>query len=66
LEQKPQVVNVAAVSVAAAFESYYRSMMNSLLNASLMNEKGVKMFPNMHLQVRLVKTYTTQCGCFVT
>lgn len=53
LEQKPQLVNIAAVSVAAAFEAYYRSMMNSLLNASLMNQKGSNLFPNMHLQVTI-------------
>jgi hypothetical protein len=34
-EQPPQVVNVAAVSVAAAFEAYYRAAMNSFLNARL-------------------------------
>ena len=50
LEQPPQVVNVAAVSVAASFEAYYRSALNSLMNASLTGQRGA-MFPNMHVQI---------------
>jgi len=49
-EQPPQVVNVAAVSVAAAFEAYYRAAMNSLMNASLTGQASA-LFPNMHLQI---------------
>lgn len=51
-EQPPQQVNVAAVSVAAAFEAYYRAAMNSLLNANLIGNAGAtSLFPNMHLQI---------------
>lgn len=53
LEQPPQVVNVAAVSVAAAFESYYRAALNSFMNASLVGRAaaGTALFPNMHVQI---------------
>ena len=50
LEQPPQIVNVAAVSVAAAFEAYYRSALNSLMNASLTGQRSA-LFPNMHVQI---------------
>lgn len=45
------MVNVAAVSVAAAFESYYRAAMNSLMNASLSGVRPPTLFPNMHVQI---------------
>jgi len=53
LEQPPQVVNVAAVSVAAAFEAYYRAALNSFMNASLVGREaaGTALFPNMHVQI---------------
>mmetsp|Transcript_13644 Transcript_13644/g.19886 ORF Transcript_13644/g.19886 Transcript_13644/m.19886 type:complete len:708 (-) Transcript_13644:107-2230(-) len=35
LEQPAQSINIAAVSVAAAFESYYRSALNSFLNNAI-------------------------------
>jgi len=50
-DQPPQRVNVAAVSVAAAFESYYRAMMNAVLNSSLSGSAGPTLFPNMHVQI---------------
>lgn len=51
-EQPPQRVNVAAVSVAAAFESYYRAMLNSVLNSSLSSAHSAStLFPNMHIQI---------------
>jgi hypothetical protein len=51
LEQPPQIVNIAAVSVAASFEAYYRSLMNALMNANLAKQTSVKYFPDMHLQI---------------
>mmetsp|Transcript_2832 Transcript_2832/g.3921 ORF Transcript_2832/g.3921 Transcript_2832/m.3921 type:complete len:609 (+) Transcript_2832:207-2033(+) len=50
-DQLPRRVNVAAVSVAAAFEAYYRSMLNAVLNSSLSGSTGATLFPNMHLQI---------------
>lgn len=50
-DQQPQRVNAAAVSVAAAFESYYRSMLNAVLNSSLSGTSGATLFPNMHVQI---------------
>jgi hypothetical protein len=61
-EQPAQKVNVAAVSVAAAVESYYRSALNAYLNAAIQstmsNPKAVgavitpaTMFPDMHVQI---------------
>lgn len=45
-----QAINIPAVSAAAFIESYYRSALNSLLNARLLGVKG-NLFPNMHIQV---------------
>ncbi|KAL9185438.1 hypothetical protein ACHAXT_003215 [Thalassiosira profunda] len=58
-EQPAQKVNVAAVSVAAAVESYYRSTLNAYLNAAIQSTmSGAKavvtpasMFPDMHVQI---------------
>lgn len=52
-EQPPKRVNVAAVSVAAAFESYYRAMLNTLLNStvSTVADAPATMFPNMTVQI---------------
>ncbi len=44
-------MNVAAVSVAAAFESYFRAAMGTLLNASLTGVRAPTFFPNMHVQI---------------
>mmetsp|Transcript_6491 Transcript_6491/g.19703 ORF Transcript_6491/g.19703 Transcript_6491/m.19703 type:complete len:430 (+) Transcript_6491:135-1424(+) len=43
-------INVPAVSMAAAMESYYRSALNARLNARL-GGGTVSLFPNMHVQV---------------
>jgi len=67
LDQPVSTINVAAVSVAAAFESYYRSALNAYLNraiSSAMAEGGAakvaarrtaltaaEMFPSMHVQI---------------
>lgn len=50
-DQPPRKVDVAAVSVAAAFEAYYRAMLNSVLNSSLSGVTGSTLFPNMHVQI---------------
>ncbi|KAL7547059.1 hypothetical protein ACHAWF_010375 [Thalassiosira exigua] len=61
-EQPAQKVNIAAVSVASAVESYYRSALNAYLNAAIQsamkNPKAVgsvitpsSMFPDMHVQI---------------
>lgn len=43
-------INFAAVSVAAASESYYRSALNSILNQQLTGISA-PLFPSMHVQV---------------
>ena len=50
-DQPPRQIDVAAVSVAAAFEAYYRAMLNSLLNSSLSGKSSATLFPNMHVQI---------------
>lgn len=50
LQQKQQEVNIPAVSIAAGIESYYRSALNSILNARLTGVTS-NLFPNMHIQV---------------
>mmetsp|Transcript_502 Transcript_502/g.820 ORF Transcript_502/g.820 Transcript_502/m.820 type:complete len:431 (+) Transcript_502:147-1439(+) len=50
LQLKQTEVNVTAVSIAAGIECYYRSMMNSFLNARLTGVTS-ELFPNMHIQV---------------
>jgi hypothetical protein len=59
LEQQQQEVNIPAVSIAAGIESYYRSAMNSTLNARLTGVKA-ELFPNMHVQVPTRISYI--CG----
>jgi len=59
LEQQQQDVNIPAVSIAAGIESYYRSAMNSTLNARLTGVKS-DLFPNMHVQVPTRISYI--CG----
>ena len=49
-QQNKDDVNVPAVAIAAGIESYYRSALNSMLNARLTGVKS-DWFPNMHLQV---------------
>lgn len=59
LQQRQQEVNIPAVSIAAGIESYYRSALNSILNARLTGV-GSQMFPNMHIQVPTRISYI--CG----
>ena len=49
LEQKSYNVSIAATSIAAACESFYRSAMNNLINQAITGKKGL-WFPNMHVQ----------------
>jgi CRP-like cAMP-binding protein len=58
LQQSNSHINFSAVAIAAATESYYRSALNSMLNARL---SGVKspLFPNMHIQVPTRVAYIT-------
>jgi CRP-like cAMP-binding protein len=58
LEQQQQEINVPAVSIAAGIESYYRSGLNSMLNARLTGVRG-DLFPNMHIQVPTRIAYIT-------
>mmetsp|Transcript_20194 Transcript_20194/g.34820 ORF Transcript_20194/g.34820 Transcript_20194/m.34820 type:complete len:511 (+) Transcript_20194:265-1797(+) len=55
-QQGPTEVNVPAVSIAAGIESYYRSALNSILNARLTGVKA-ELFPNMHVQVPIRVLY---------
>jgi hypothetical protein len=60
LEQQQQdVVNVPAVLITAAIESYYQSALNAMLNTRLTGVK-VELFPNMHIQVPVRVSYI--CG----
>jgi len=56
LEQHPRELNVPAVTIAAAIESYYRSALNALLNARLTGVRA-ELFPNMHVQVPIRVLY---------
>jgi hypothetical protein len=58
-QQQEDLVNVPAVSIAAAIESYYRSALNAKLNARLSGVKA-ELFPNMHIQVPVRVSYI--CG----
>ena len=58
LQPTTQKVNIAAVSVAAAVESYYRSALNAYLNAAIQSTMSdskdhprASMFPDMHVQI---------------
>ena len=48
--EKSTELSVVGAPVAAAFEAYYRSALNSLMNASLTGTKSA-LFPNMHVQI---------------
>jgi hypothetical protein len=50
LQQHPKQTPYFAVSVAASVESFYRSALNSMLNARLTG-KQASLFPNMHIQL---------------
>jgi len=56
LEQHPKELNVPAVTIGAAIESYYRSALNALLNARLTGVRA-ELFPNMHVQVPIRVLY---------
>ena len=58
LEQQQQDINIPAVALAAGIESYYRSALNAMLNASLTGVKA-ELFPNMHVQVPVRIAYIT-------
>jgi hypothetical protein len=51
LEQHAKKTPYMAVSIAASIESFYRSALNSLLNARLSGNKNAPLFPNMHIQI---------------
>eukprot|EP01103_Thecamoeba_quadrilineata_P019316 TRINITY_DN7767_c0_g1_i1.p1 TRINITY_DN7767_c0_g1~~TRINITY_DN7767_c0_g1_i1.p1 ORF type:complete len:406 (+),score=64.22 TRINITY_DN7767_c0_g1_i1:138-1355(+) len=52
LEQQSKKIRYFYVSVAAAIESFYRSALNSLLNAKLLGQKlPTSWFPNMAVQL---------------
>jgi hypothetical protein len=59
LQQRQQEVNIPAVSIAAGIESYYRSALNSKLNARLTGVTS-QLFPNMAIQVPTRISYI--CG----
>jgi CRP-like cAMP-binding protein len=50
-EQHAKPTPYFATSVAAALESFYRSAMNSLLNARLTGQPVTALFPNMGMQI---------------
>jgi hypothetical protein len=57
LEQHGKENPFIAISIAASVESFYRSAMNAGINAALSGQNKIPkgaLFPNMHLQVRLV------------
>lgn len=58
LQQSNSNINFSAVAIAAATESYYRSALNSMLNARLSGVKSA-LFPNMHIQVPTRVLYIT-------
>jgi CRP-like cAMP-binding protein len=60
LEQRQQDINVPAVMIAAGIESYYRSALNAQINRALTGVPS-DMFPNMHIQVRLLLTFALRC-----
>lgn len=51
LEQHAKPTPWLASSIAAGIESFYRSGMNSLLNARLTGQPVAQLFPNMHMQI---------------
>lgn len=46
-----QQIPFFATSIGASIDAFYRSAMNSLLNARLTNNKQGALFPNMHIQL---------------
>ncbi|CAI5742307.1 unnamed protein product [Hyaloperonospora brassicae] len=50
-EQHAKPTPYFATSVAASIEAFYRSGMNSLLNARLTGQPVARLFPEMHLQI---------------
>jgi len=58
LEQHAKDFNVPATALAAGMESYYRSALNTLINARLTGVRGA-LFPNMHIQVPTRIVYIT-------
>lgn len=46
---KPASIPLVSTSIGAVVDSFYRSAMNSWLNASLTNKRSA-LFPNMHIQ----------------
>ncbi|RHY88358.1 hypothetical protein DYB37_009775 [Aphanomyces astaci] len=51
LEQHAKPTPIFATSVAAAVESFYRSALNSYLNARLTGQAPATLFPNMGVQI---------------
>ncbi|KAF0700258.1 Aste57867_9213 [Aphanomyces stellatus] len=51
LEQHAKPTPIFATSVAAALESFYRSALNSYLNAKLTGQAPATLFPNMGVQI---------------
>lgn len=49
--QRPKPTPIAAISIAAALESFYRSALNATLNAKLVGGPVQSLFPNMAVQV---------------
>ena len=52
----PPAIPFVATSIGATVDSFYRSAMNSLLNASLTNNRA-SFFPNMHIQTPIRVIY---------
>jgi len=50
LEQPSVPIPIIPTTIAAAMESFYRSALNSFLNARLSGQRGA-LFPNMHIQM---------------
>jgi len=51
LEQDAQPAPIVATSVGACMETYYRSALNSFLNARLTGSVVANWFPNFHVQI---------------
>eukprot|EP01104_Vermistella_antarctica_P018523 TRINITY_DN6897_c0_g1_i1.p1 TRINITY_DN6897_c0_g1~~TRINITY_DN6897_c0_g1_i1.p1 ORF type:complete len:455 (+),score=48.29 TRINITY_DN6897_c0_g1_i1:70-1365(+) len=50
LEQRPHKSPIYAITIASGVESFYRSALNSLINAKLTGVRGA-FFPDMHIQL---------------
>jgi len=55
--QTSQQSPIVATSVAATFESFYRSALNAYINAHLTGTPVTKLFPDMHVQVPMRVLY---------